>query len=147
MLTDQEKRLRYRPSDCYHPIEQTTLSRVGQGWSVVWSTGFIPGGRIFGTGSWACRLCLYRRYLPTGSKPTVGTSPFQNSCHLASRCCIQNVCVPTPGQKKKQEFYLMTCTSFFNRIEHRKLSALPPQYASCKMHRMCDIMTPTNRNL
>ena len=35
----------------------------------------------------------------TGSKPTVGTSPFPNSCHLASRCCIQNVCVPT-----KQEF-------------------------------------------
>ena len=31
----------------------------------------------------------------TGSKPTVGTSPFPNSCHLASRCCIQNVCVPT----------------------------------------------------
>ena len=24
----------------------------------------------------------------TGSKPTVGTSPFPNSCHLASRCCI-----------------------------------------------------------
>ena len=30
-----------------------------------------------------------------GSKPTVGTSSFPNSCHLASRCCIQNVCVPT----------------------------------------------------
>lgn len=36
---------------------------------------------------------------------------------------------------------------FFKRIEHRKLSALPLRYASCKMHRMYDIMTPTNRNL
>lgn len=57
------------------------------------------------------------------------------------------ISAPMPGQKKKQEFYLMTCTSFFKRIEHRKLSALPLRYASCKMHRMCDIMTPTNRNL
>lgn len=62
---------------------------MGRGSSAVYAPNFSawPGSILSTNGQ--------KANTSTGSKPTVGTSPFPNSCHLASRCCIQNVCVPT----------------------------------------------------